>query len=296
MRHEGRLRRRILQSHQRRLSPDLRPRGSQIFLKTHLVRRDRRVGELENLRHAAVVRLDRVHLGARISLGKIQNVIHVCAAPRVDRLRIVPNCHQAVVRACKQIDQGTLHRVRILILVHQNMSEPLLIDRQHLRTLLEKIHRQAQHVIEIERVRIALFLHIRHPHLFQLRRPILKIGIPHPQDLPQPHACVHYQAEHRDQHVGLGKPPLLRIDVQSRHHRVHQRFLVIAVQNRKGFRKADLLRVTAQDAIADRVERARPQIAYIPRHQRFHPFHHFPRRLVGESQQQDATRLLPLIE
>ena len=55
------------------------------------------IGEIKDLGRAAIVGLDLVNLSAGVTLFKLHNVVEVCAAPSVDALRVVADCHDLVM-------------------------------------------------------------------------------------------------------------------------------------------------------------------------------------------------------
>ena len=296
LRHEAGLRPRIVQRHQGGFHTAADARGMQILLEAPRVRADRRIREVEDFRHAAVVRLDGENLAAFIAVGKSQDVLHVRAAPRVDRLRVIAHRHQAVRGTDKQVDHAALHGIRILIFIHQDVFESLLIELQHIRPLLEEPHGEHQQVIEIHGICIQLFRDVTDPHRLDLLQPVIEMVIPRGDDILQRRTGVFDEAEDRGQHIGLGKAALLGIDVAAGDHRVQERLLVVAVENRERPGKAQIFRVPPQDPAADRVEGPRPQVRGIVRHQIADPLDHFTRRFIREGQQQHLLRVQPVVQ
>ncbi len=87
--------------------------------------------------------------GLRIAFLEIQDVIDLRSAPGVDGLGVVPHGHEAVGLAGEEIDQRALDGVRILILIDEDVAETLLVDLENFRMRSEKIHCEAEHVVEI---------------------------------------------------------------------------------------------------------------------------------------------------
>lgn len=54
------------------------------------------------------------------------------------------------VLLCQQIDQLKLYKVRVLVLVHHDIPEFILIIFQHIRVCLEKFYRFHQQIVEIQ--------------------------------------------------------------------------------------------------------------------------------------------------
>ena len=57
--------------------------------KLLLVPTNGRIGDFENLGNAAIVRLNLESLGLRVLFGKFEDVLKVCATPRVDALSVI---------------------------------------------------------------------------------------------------------------------------------------------------------------------------------------------------------------
>ena len=64
-----------------------------------MLARNRGVRHRQDLRRAPVIGFDLIHFRLRITLGKLQNVLKVRSAPRVDALRIVTHHHELWWRA-----------------------------------------------------------------------------------------------------------------------------------------------------------------------------------------------------
>jgi hypothetical protein len=80
------------------------------------------VGEREDLRRRAIVRLDAMDGGAGVAIRKREDVFDVGAAPRVDALRVVADGHHLMMRA-DEIDDLGLKRVGVLIFVDEDVAE-----------------------------------------------------------------------------------------------------------------------------------------------------------------------------
>ena len=83
------------------------------------------IGESEYLWSRAVVRLDAVDGGPWMSIGECEDILEVCATPRVDALSVVSDGQHPVV-ASDQVDDFRLKRVGVLVFVDQDMAEPVL--------------------------------------------------------------------------------------------------------------------------------------------------------------------------
>ena len=82
------------------------------------------VRQVQDLGGRAVVGLDPVDHGPGVALRERHDVLEVRAAPRVDALRVVADGHHAVVPA-DRVDDLRLEGVRVLVLVDEDVAEPL---------------------------------------------------------------------------------------------------------------------------------------------------------------------------
>jgi hypothetical protein len=70
------------------------------------VGRDGGIGQAQDFRRAAVVGFDAINDGFGITLGKLEDVLEMRAAPGVDALGIIAHDHDVVVARGQQIDQS----------------------------------------------------------------------------------------------------------------------------------------------------------------------------------------------
>ena len=99
------------------------PRGRKSLGVLVNVGGDRGVGDVENLRRAAVIGLDPVNGGVRIAVGKLENVFVIRPAPRVNALRVIAYHHHVVMPRGQQINQVALQLVRVLIFIDKDEAE-----------------------------------------------------------------------------------------------------------------------------------------------------------------------------
>ena len=114
---------------------------------------NQRVSGIDDRLRRAVVTLQLKQLSLRINALKIENITDVGAAERVDTLRIVAHHADIVLRLGELLDQHKLDIVRILVLVHQDVLELLLVFLAHVRTLVQQAQHVDQQVVKIHRVR-----------------------------------------------------------------------------------------------------------------------------------------------
>ena len=58
---------------------------------------------------------------------KVQNVVDIRAAELINRLVIITDHAKVLVLACQRAHQFELRRIRILVLIHHDVAEALLI-------------------------------------------------------------------------------------------------------------------------------------------------------------------------
>src|SRR3546814_5112035 len=90
-----------------------------------------------------------LHRGTRKVLVELQDVADLGAAPAVDRLVVVADAADVLVRLRQQPQPEILRDVGVLVLVDQQVAEPLLIVLQDLRAGLEQRQVVHQQVAEI---------------------------------------------------------------------------------------------------------------------------------------------------
>ena len=130
------------------------------------------VGEGQDLRRRAIVRVDRVDQRARVAIREGHDVLPIGAAPGVDTLRIVAHGHDLVL-AGEEVDDAALQAVGVLKLVHQDMAEALTVMGEGGRVVLEDVKPEAEQVIEVAEVPLLLCGLVARTELHQLLRAAL---------------------------------------------------------------------------------------------------------------------------
>ena len=82
------------------------------------------IRDLDNLRPAPSVGRDPERRHRWVAVGEGHDVGHVRAAPLVDGLLVIPDDAQFDLRAGQQLDQPFLGRIDVLVLVHDQVTEP----------------------------------------------------------------------------------------------------------------------------------------------------------------------------
>ena len=154
-------------AHDRLAAALLGPQGLRL---AHGVVGDHRVGGVEDRLGGAVVLLQHHDGGVGEGLLELQDVADVGAPPPVDGLVAVADDRDLVMDAGEQEDQLVLGPVGVLVLVHQDVAEPLLVVLEHVGAGLQQVDRDQQEVVEVhgvggEQALLVLAVHLGHPAL-----------------------------------------------------------------------------------------------------------------------------------
>ncbi len=159
---------------------------------------------------------------------KIQDIPDIGPAEFVNGLVIISYHAQVLIFGSQQPDKVKLRRVRVLILVHHNIPEPLLVIIQHFLIGLEQLHGFHNQVIKIQRI-------VSAQHLL-----IFRIYIRNP--LPGIVPCGLLPVKGRVQQFVLGVRNCIQkklffvklcIDFKTLADILHQLFLVVCIIYRK---------------------------------------------------------------
>ena len=247
-----------------------------------LVRRDQAGRRRQDLRGGPVILLQPDHIGARKILLEAQDVAHLGPAPAIDRLVVVAHAADVAMRLRQQPQPHVLRDVGVLILVHQDIAEPVLPLAQHVWMRLEQRHAMHQQVAEIDRVQRQQPVLIGRVQLAAM--PIKRLTLAPGQVAGRDAAVLPPVDQMRQLPCG----PTLLVDVLGRDQLLQQADLVVRVQNGKAGLQVqvavpDQLGMAAQDLDADAVEGAQPRhpLDRIAQ-QAADPVLHLARGLVGE--------------
>ena len=224
----------------------------------------------------AVVLFELDHFGIGKILLEIEDVGDVGATPRVNRLVVVAHDHQVLVLGSEQICDLVLNVVRVLILVHADVAESLLVLFEHLGTTAQKLERAHQQVIEIHGVcsaqaTLQLGIDARGLFLLRTRRTGTHLiradhGIFRRRDLG---------ADHVD---GI----LLLLDGERLHDVAYHAARIVVVVDGELAGIAQKVCILTKHAHAHGVERAHPHAARALRQKRAQALAHLGSRLVGK--------------
>ncbi len=237
------------------------------------------------MRRRAVVLLEPDDLGAREIGFEAQDVADLGAAPAIDRLVVVADAAQIAVLLRQEAEPQILRDIRVLVFVHQDIAEALLVLLEDRRIGAEQRQVVQQEVAEIggvERQEPLLVEPVERDGAAS--RDLARLGVGHlvgdeAAVLPALEQSVE-RARRRGAVVhALGLGDLL-----------DEAQLVVRVQNREIGFEAHRLGVAAQDARRDRMERAEPEPVGGAADHALEPLLHLERRLVGEGDGDDLRR------
>ena len=123
--------------------------GAERFAEPSFVVRDQAGGRAEDVAGRAVIALEPDDLGAGEVGLEPENVVHLRAAPAIDRLIVVADAANIAVALGEQAQPEILRHVGVLILVHQHIEEALLIFFQHVGVLLKQAQILQEKIAEV---------------------------------------------------------------------------------------------------------------------------------------------------
>ena len=128
--------------------PALGPEG--LALAAHIVF-DNAVGGVQNIRGGAIVLLKPDRFGATEHLLKIQDIFDRSAAEFIDGLVVIADNADIVGAACEQPHQMELSHTGILILIHNDIAEAVLVVFPRLGIVLQQADSVENQVVKIHR-------------------------------------------------------------------------------------------------------------------------------------------------
>ena len=245
---------------------------------------DHRVGCVQYVLGGAVILLQADHHGVRVDLFKIQDISDVGAAEFIDRLVIVAYDAEIFVLAGKKADQLELGGIGILIFVHHDIAEAVLVHLQYFIVRMEKLHSQHQQIVEIQGVVFAqqpLVLLVGHADLFfsEADAVILLAVLQRTQKFV---FCT------RNIGQDLSLPQVFGVDPEGLAGLFHEGFLVIRIVDGKRGLISHEVDMPAQDADTHGVEGGDPDTLGIAAQYLVDTLTHLSRRLVGKCYGQDV--------
>ena len=228
--------------------------------------------------------------GPREILVKAQDIVHLGPAPPINGLIIIPHTAQIPVPLGQQAQPQILGYVGVLILIHQNIAELLLVMAQHLRKIPKQHQTQQNHIPKIQRIQAlhaGLIILIKAQSAAAQLFFMLTNGDIGGQPAPIFPALNHAA----DDAGGTGffvQPVIFQKALDNPQ-------LVIGIQNGEIFRIAQFVNVLAQNAGAQSMKSPQPQPPHGIPHHGMNAVAHFGGGLVGKGHGQNAGGKHPII-
>ena len=256
--------------------------GPQRLGLAHEVVVDHRVGGVEDGLRRPVVLIEHDHRRVGERILELEDVANVRTSKAVHRLVAVAHDADVAVLLGQEDDELVLGAVRVLELIDEDVSEPVLVVAEDVGVGLQQLHGHHQQVVEVHGVGVlqpplVLAERVADAPFEDRARPFgVGIGIDE---------LVLGRAERG---VDRGGRESLRVDVEIAQHVVGQADGVGLVVDGERRRVPESVGVAAEDAHARRVERRHP---HLRRHRSDEPGDatlHLVGRLVGERDGEDG--------
>ena len=227
--------------------------GAQRLAEAPLIMGDEARGRAEYMTGGAIVALEPDDLGAGEVGLEAQDVVHLGAAPAIDRLVVIANAANIAGPLREQAQPEILRDVRVLVLVDQHIAEALLIFGEHVGVLLEQPQILEQQIAEIGGVQLLKALLIQR---VEVTRPAIGEG----EALALRHALgdkpsVLPSIDHGGEHP---RRPALLVDILGFEQLLEQPDLIVGVEHGERRLQVHELGMAAQDLDADGMEGAEP--------------------------------------
>ena len=269
------------------VAPDpvtLAERAPQVLLLTEQVVAYNGVGGIEDRLAGPVVLIEHDHPGVGERPLELEQVAHLGTPEPVDALVGVADDTDVASGLPELYHQLVLREVRVLVLVHEDVLESLLVVLEHVGMLAEHPHGANQQVVEVHRVR-------RHETPL-----VLGVSLGDPPLVDRPGALV--ESRHVD-HVRLGRAddtqhgsrreaPL--VDAEVVEDVLHEPAAVAVVVDAETRPVADPLRVAAQHPDTRGMERGHPHLLGVCADKLHDSAAHLVRGLVGEGDREYPPR------
>ena len=243
------------------------------------------MGGVEDELGRAVVLLELDDRRVGVVALEVEDVADVGAAPAVDRLVVVADDRQVAVLRGQRPDPEVLRPVRVLVLVDVEVAPAILVAGEDVRRLVEQADRLEQEVVEVERADLLepLDVALREPgdHLLVVVDGVLG------EERRVEHLVLRAadRAEHGRRPELAGQRHVLLAE-----DRLHERLLVVGVVDDEAAADPDRLAVAPEDPGAERVERARLDVAARLADERDDPLAQLAGGPVRERHREDLPR------
>ena len=256
--------------------------GPEAFALARSIVADDGIGRVEDGLGRAVVLLEPDDLGFWVLLLEAQNILDSGPPEAVDGLVVVAHHADVLILLGQQLDQHILGVVGVLILVHHDVAEFVLVVVQHVGVLLEEGHGVDDDVVEVHGVGFLEPLFVEDVGLGDLIQP--EIPARRPGVLVGVYEAVLGAADGRQN--GLVRQQLV-VDFQLLLHLFHQPPLVVGVVDGEVGGVAHPVAVPPEDFGAGGMEGTGPDVpGLVPEHGG-DTFLELARGLVGKGDGQD---------
>src|SRR3989344_5746792 len=140
----------------------LRP---QLFVALIGVVTNHMIGGDQNVLRGTVVLLEGDHGRVRVIFLKFENVADIRLAPPIDGLVVIADDEEVTMLSRKERDEEILRVIRVLILVHEDVAEAVLIALQNIGIFREQFDGKHKEIVKVERVVFTERLFVRSIHL-----------------------------------------------------------------------------------------------------------------------------------
>ena len=250
---------------------------------------DDRVGRAEDRVGRAVVLLQGHDARAREVLLELDDVADIGRTEAVDRLVPISDGADIAVLRAQELEQAVLGVVRVLVLVDEDVAERALPLLARFRETLQRLNREHEHVVEVDRVRGVQAALV---DVVRLRDRLVPERGDARERLVRRHELVLHA---RDLRVDPARREALRVLAELLQARLRQPHLVIVVVDRERRAVAQALGFAAQDAAAGGVEGEDPDRARGDPEHAGEAVAHLPGGLVRERDREDLVRLHLLV-
>src|SRR5690606_30767930 len=194
---------------------------------------DDAVGRVDDVLGGTVILFQFEYFQVGVILLKIQDVLDIRPAEGVNALCIVPHHADVLVNRCQTLDNQVLREIGVLVLVHHNVPEFMLVLMKGLGMVPEQDVGFEQQVVEIHGACLVTAVNISLVNLtqpFPARRDVIRLDL----------GVLHVFADRNQVVLCRGNPLIHKIGVvqlviqhQLFQDGLNQAFAVIGVVNRK---------------------------------------------------------------
>ena len=262
------------------------------------------VGGIDDDLGGAVVLLQFEKVKVGVVTAEVEDVLYVGTAEGVDALGVVAHHADVLQPRGELLDNEVLRVVGVLILVHHDVFEAVLIFEQHVGVVAQQDVHIEKEVVEVHRHSVAKaviveLVNLGNHGLVGILVGLLDFGVVGVILRREEVALGHRDATHHIAGaVGLGVEGAvgLGVEVEVLDNLLESRFAVVVVIDGEGVDVANPLRLGTQNAGEDGVEGAHPDVAGLAAYQLHDTLLHLGCRLVGEGEGKDVKGVDPQVD